>query len=178
MWLCCAQPQYIPHIFSWLTFFQGSQPLITRNAKPEHGGKTNRVTAKAGGRYSLTIGYNSLHADHLGSTSLTTDAAGDVVARRRYHPYGDERYVAGDQLTDFGFPGRGLRPPSRAMDGAKGCRRHRADVLPRAVLSPGSALRACLWANDPRAGALRQRGYDCAGTGESAEPESICVCDE
>ena len=57
-----------------------------------------------------------LHTDHLGSTSLTTDAAGDVVARRRYHPYGEERYVAGDVQTDFGFPGRGRRPPSKARD--------------------------------------------------------------
>ena len=47
-----------------------------------------------------------LHADHLGSTSLTTDAAGDVVARRRYHPYGEERYVAGDVQTDFGYTGQ------------------------------------------------------------------------
>ena len=45
-------------------------------------------------------------ADHLGSTSLTTDAAGDVVARRRYHPYGEERYVAGDVQTDFGYTGQ------------------------------------------------------------------------
>ena len=47
-----------------------------------------------------------LHTDHLGSTSLTTDAAGDVVARRRYHPYGEERYVAGDVQTDFGYTGQ------------------------------------------------------------------------
>ena len=39
----------------------------------------------------------------LGSTSLTTDAAGNVVARQRYLPYGQERWTTGDVPTDFGF---------------------------------------------------------------------------
>ena len=47
-----------------------------------------------------------LHPDHLGSTSLTTDAAGNVVARRRYAPYGKERWVEGTLPTDFGFTGQ------------------------------------------------------------------------
>jgi len=47
-----------------------------------------------------------LHPDHLGSTSLATDAVGKVVARRRYHPYGDERYVEGDVQTDVGYTGQ------------------------------------------------------------------------
>ena len=47
-----------------------------------------------------------LHPDHLGSTSLTTDAAGNVVARRRYHPYGAERYVAGTLPTDVTYTGQ------------------------------------------------------------------------
>jgi len=46
-----------------------------------------------------------LHSDHLGSTSLTTDSAGAVVARQWYHPYGTVR--AGDDLpTDIGFTGQ------------------------------------------------------------------------
>ncbi len=59
-----------------------------------------------------------LHPDHLGSTSLATDAAGNVVARRRYYPYGAERWRAGERVTDFCFPGRGLRLTSRARDRA------------------------------------------------------------
>ena len=47
-----------------------------------------------------------LHSDHLGSTSLTTDAAGNVVARRRYAPYGKERWAEGTLPTDFGFTGQ------------------------------------------------------------------------
>jgi hypothetical protein len=70
-----------------------------------------------------------LYPDHLGSTSLTTDAGGNVVARRRYHPYGEERWRAGERVTDFGFPGRGLRPTSRARDGSARRGRHGVDVL-------------------------------------------------
>ena len=44
-----------------------------------------------------------LHGDHLGSTSLTTDSAGTVVSEVRYHPYGLERWVNGESVTDFGF---------------------------------------------------------------------------
>ena len=29
-----------------------------------------------------------LHGDHLGSTSLATDASGNVVSQQRYKPYG------------------------------------------------------------------------------------------
>jgi RHS repeat-associated protein len=44
-----------------------------------------------------------IHGDHLGSTSLTTDSDGAVVAESRYLPYGQERWRAGAGVTDFGF---------------------------------------------------------------------------
>jgi len=53
-----------------------------------------------------------LHGDHLGSTSLTTDANGDFVARVLYYPYGETRYeagpggTAGTLPTDYGFTGQ------------------------------------------------------------------------
>jgi hypothetical protein len=48
-----------------------------------------------------------LHGDHLGSTSLTTDANGAKVAETRYLPYGQERWTAGGAaVTDFGFTGQ------------------------------------------------------------------------
>ncbi len=47
-----------------------------------------------------------LHGDHLGSTSLTTDAGGQVVARQLYHPYGIVRHSEGTLPTDFGFAGQ------------------------------------------------------------------------
>jgi hypothetical protein len=47
LWLCCAQPQYIPHIFSWLTFFQGSQLFDSCAALKGHASRVNKehVTA-------------------------------------------------------------------------------------------------------------------------------------
>ncbi len=36
-----------------------------------------------------------LHGDHLGSTSLTTDACGNDLSRQRYKPYGELRWSSG-----------------------------------------------------------------------------------
>ncbi len=63
-----------------------------------HGGQ--RVAMRADG----VVYY--LHGDHLGSTSLTTDASGAVVARQLYHPYGTVRAHQGTLPTDFGFTGQ------------------------------------------------------------------------
>jgi RHS repeat-associated protein len=47
-----------------------------------------------------------IHTDHLGSTSLTTDAGGAVVAEQRYLPYGEVRWSEGTLPTDFTFTGQ------------------------------------------------------------------------
>jgi RHS repeat-associated protein len=47
-----------------------------------------------------------LHTDHLGSTSLTTNASGGVVAEQRYYPYGGERWASGTLPTDRRFTGQ------------------------------------------------------------------------
>ena len=47
-----------------------------------------------------------LHGDHLGSTSLTTDANGEVVSESRYYPYGTERFANGASTTEFAFTGQ------------------------------------------------------------------------
>ncbi len=49
-----------------------------------------------------------LHSDHLGSASLTTDAAGEVVSKQRYYPFGGVREQEGESPTDFGFTGQRL----------------------------------------------------------------------
>jgi len=46
-----------------------------------------------------------LHGDHLGSTSLTTDASGAIVSEVRYLPYGETRW-GNSGPTDFGFTGQ------------------------------------------------------------------------
>jgi RHS repeat-associated protein len=47
-----------------------------------------------------------LHGDHLGSTSLATDASGQPLARVLYYPYGEERYQDGTLPTDYTYTGQ------------------------------------------------------------------------
>jgi len=47
-----------------------------------------------------------LHSDHLGSTSVTTDASGNVLARQNYYPYGGVRASTGTLPTDIMFTGQ------------------------------------------------------------------------
>ena len=69
-----------------------------------HGGQ--RVAMRVGEEGGDAVYY--LHTDHLGSTSLTTDSGGAVVARQLYHPYGEVRWSEGTLPTDFGFTGQRL----------------------------------------------------------------------
>jgi len=63
-----------------------------------------RVAMRTTVGVSTTVTY--LHGDHLGSTSLTTDAAGALVARVLYYPYGETRYTEGTLPTDYGYTGQ------------------------------------------------------------------------
>jgi len=49
-----------------------------------------------------------LQGDHLGSTSLVVDDAGQVLARQWYYPYGGVRAGSGTLPTDFGYTGQRL----------------------------------------------------------------------
>jgi RHS repeat-associated protein len=51
---------------------------------------------------------NWLHGDHLGSTSLATDADGQQVSRQLYYPFGEVRWASADMPTDFGYTGQRL----------------------------------------------------------------------
>jgi RHS repeat-associated protein len=57
-----------------------------------------------------------IHSDHLGSTSLTTDITGTLVAETRYLPYGEERWISGTLVTDFTFTGQRAEAGFRLMD--------------------------------------------------------------
>jgi RHS repeat-associated protein len=57
-----------------------------------------------------------IHSDHLGSTSLTTDITGTVLAETRYLPYGEERWITGTRVTDFTFTGQRAETGFRLMD--------------------------------------------------------------
>ena len=59
-----------------------------------------RVAENSGGTLYYLLG------DHLGSTSVTTDASGNRLTELRYMPYGGSRYNPGSQITTFRFTGQ------------------------------------------------------------------------
>ena len=66
-----------------------------------------RVAMRTGTASAGTINY--LLGDHLGSTSLTLDSAGNRLntnTELRYYPYGVPRYTAGTTPTTFNFTGQ------------------------------------------------------------------------
>jgi len=62
------------------------------------------MRAEGDGTTGNTLYY--LHSDHLGSTSLTTDANGNKVAELRYYPYGQTRYSWNTTPTSHRFTGQ------------------------------------------------------------------------
>jgi RHS repeat-associated protein len=68
-------------------------------------------------RQNTTVSY--LHGDHLGSTSLTTDASGNVVARQKYLPYGQVHSTTGTLPTDKGFTSQRLDATGLMYYGAR-----------------------------------------------------------
>ncbi|MEO7703750.1 MAG: RHS repeat-associated core domain-containing protein, partial [Thermoflexales bacterium] len=63
-------------------------------------------------RTTATATLTYLHGDHLGSTSLTTNAAGQKVSEQRYKPYGEVRWASGSMPTDFTFTSQRAGPPN------------------------------------------------------------------
>jgi len=49
---------------------------------------------------------NFILGDHLGSTSLVTDANGVMVSETRYKAWGEERYSSGTKQTKYGYTGQ------------------------------------------------------------------------
>jgi RHS repeat-associated protein len=53
---------------------------------------------------SMTVEY--LLGDHLGSTSITTNANGTKVSELRYKPWGETRYMGGSTQTSYRYTGQ------------------------------------------------------------------------
>ena len=56
---------------------------------------SQRVAMQVGTTLSYQFG------DHLGSTSITTDASGSLSGELRYLPFGETRYASGQTPTSF-----------------------------------------------------------------------------
>jgi hypothetical protein len=54
--------------------------------------------------------------DHLGSTSITTDASGNKIAELRYNAWGEVRYTDGVTPTDYQYTGQRSYTASFGLD--------------------------------------------------------------
>jgi RHS repeat-associated protein len=61
---------------------------------------SQRIAMRSKGEVYYMIG------DHLGSTSLTTNAAGQVIAEQRYTAWGETRYDSGESQTKYQYTGQ------------------------------------------------------------------------
>jgi RHS repeat-associated protein len=59
-----------------------------------------RIAMRTNGNLFYLLG------DHLGSTSLTTDANGIVVSEMRYKAWGETRYASGTTPTQYQYTGQ------------------------------------------------------------------------
>jgi len=83
------------------TYFVGSHYEVTNGTvtKYYYAG-SQRVAMRTNGTLNYLLG------DHLGSTSLTTDASGVVISELRYKAWGETRYALGTSPTKYTFTGQ------------------------------------------------------------------------
>lgn len=61
---------------------------------------SQRVAMRKNGTLNFIIG------DHLGSTSLVTDASGTVINETKYKAWGETRYSSGNEMTKYQYTGQ------------------------------------------------------------------------
>jgi len=83
------------------TYFVGAHYDVTDGVvtKYYYAG-TQRIAMRTNGILNFVLG------DHLGSTSLVTDANGVVISETRYKAWGEERYSSGTKQTKYGYTGQ------------------------------------------------------------------------
>ena len=83
------------------TYFVGNHYELTAGivTKYYYAG-SQRIAMRKNGTLNYLIG------DHLGSTSLVTDASGNVVNQTQYKAWGEERYSSGTKQTGYGYTGQ------------------------------------------------------------------------
>jgi RHS repeat-associated protein len=61
---------------------------------------TSRITMRKNGTLTYIL------TDHLGSTSLVTDANGAVINETKYKAWGETRYSSGNEVTEYQYTGQ------------------------------------------------------------------------
>jgi len=94
------------------------------------------------------------HHNHLGTTSVSTDADGELIQRAEHYPYGEPRYESHGYLSDYSFTGQ-------ERDEATGLSYHSARYLDTRVARWVSA--DPLFISSPRASLKRTNEVDVYG---------------
>jgi len=83
------------------TYFVGSHYEVTNGVvtKYYYAG-AQRIAMRTNGTLSYLLG------DHLGSTSLVTDSAGNKINEQRYKAWGETRYASGSEKTRYQYTGQ------------------------------------------------------------------------
>ena len=83
------------------TYFVGAHYEVTGSTitKYYYAG-SQRIAMRTNGTLNYLLG------DHLGSTSLTTNASGQVVSEMRYKAWGETRYASGVQPSKYQYTGQ------------------------------------------------------------------------
>jgi len=77
----------------------GTSQSIVSNYTYYYAG-TQRIAMRTNGTLNFLLG------DHLGSTSLVTDAVGNIVFETRYKAWGETRYTSGNEVTKYQYTGQ------------------------------------------------------------------------
>jgi RHS repeat-associated protein len=96
-------------LMRWTLRDAANRPLRILEHQPTAGTwSLQRDYLYAAGRLVASVGTEGprhYHLDHLGSVRLETDAAGAVVKRRNFLPFGEELPTAGGSENDLRFTG-------------------------------------------------------------------------
>jgi RHS repeat-associated protein len=83
-----------------ILFVGAHYEIANGNAAKYYLAGSQRIAVRKNGTLSYLL------ADHLNSTSLTTDASGNVMAELRYKAWGEVRYTSGTQQTKYTYTGQ------------------------------------------------------------------------
>ena len=110
------------------TYFVGSYYEVTGSTitKYYYAGM-QRIAMRKGGTLYFML------SDHLGSTSLTTDASGNVISELRYTAWGEVRYNSGVTPTQYQYTGQIIPSPSVSCIMGQGGWMSRWGDLPRRI---------------------------------------------